>query len=80
MDRKTIVGSANKGWILDRKTPEELKSKIERVPLSTRVKEETRQILEKEAKKVKTSLSDLTAGILDEYADWLINKRKNKGN
>lgn len=72
--------SASKGWILDRKTPEELKSKFERVPLSTRVKEETRELLEKEAKKVGTSLSDLTAGILDEYVEWLISKRKNKGN
>ena len=64
---------------LDRKTPEELKSKFKREALSTRVKHSTLQILKSEAKTAKTSLSDLAAGVLDEYAEWLVKKRKQQG-
>jgi hypothetical protein len=53
------------------KTPDELVSNFERTPLSTRVKTKTRTSLEKEAKRLKTSLSDLAAGILDDYVQWL---------
>lgn len=64
---------------VDRKTPEELKSKFKREALSTRVKLSTLQILKSEAKSAKTSLSDLAAGVLDEYAEWLSKKRKQQG-
>lgn len=60
------------------KTPDELVSNFERTPLSTRVKTKTRASLEKEAKRLKTSLSDLAAGILDEYVQWL-NEEQIKG-
>lgn len=63
-----------------RKIPEELKSKYKREALSTRVKAETHQILEQQAKKIKTSLSDLSAGILDEYAEWLTARHTKQGN
>lgn len=53
------------------KTPDELVSHFERIPLSTRVKSKTRSTLEKEAKRLKTSLSDLAAGVLDDYVAWL---------
>lgn len=53
------------------KTPDELVSHFERKPLSTRVKASTRITLEKEAKRLKTSLSDLAAGVLDDYVAWL---------
>lgn len=53
------------------KTPDELVSNFERTPLSTRVKTKTRATLLKEAKRLKTSLSDLAAGVLDDYVAWL---------
>lgn len=54
----------------DRKTPEMLTTRAKREPLSTRVKETTKEILDAAAEKADTSLSDLTAAILDDYAEW----------
>ena len=53
-----------------RKTPEELVSKIQKQPLSTRIKVETYKALEEIANNVGTSLSDLSAGILEDYVQW----------
>ena len=63
---------------VSRKTPEELVSKIQKQPLSTRVKVETYEALELIAKEVGTSLSDLSAGILDDYVHWYEDERKKK--
>ncbi len=60
------------------KSPDELVSNFERKPLSTRVKTKTRTTLEKEAKRLKTSLSDLAAGVLDDYVAWLEEQNKIK--
>lgn len=61
-----------------RKTPEELISKTHKQPLSTRVKVETYEALEQIAKDVGTSLSDLSAGILDDYVHWYEEEGKAK--
>jgi hypothetical protein len=61
-----------------RKTPEELVSKTQKQPLSTRVKVETYEALEHIAKEVGTSLSDLSAGILDDYVQWYEEEGKKK--
>lgn len=68
--------------IVKRKTPEELISKSQKQPLSTRVKVETYKALEIIADEVGTSLSDLSAGILEDYIHWYAeegkkNSRKN---
>jgi uncharacterized protein (DUF1778 family) len=64
----------------ERKSPEMLDIKSKREPLSTRVKESTKVLLETAADKAGTTLSDLTAAILDDYADWLatLNNKKKK--
>jgi len=62
-----------------RKTPEELISKTQKQPLSTRVKVETYEALEQIAKDVGTSLSDLSAGILDDYVHWYEEEGKKTG-
>ena len=53
-----------------RKTPNELVSKIKKQPFSTRIKVETYKTLKQIAREVGTSLSDLSAGILDDYVHW----------
>ena len=53
-----------------RRTPDELKSKTSKQPLSTRVKTTTYEALEKISAKHKTSISDLSAGILEDYVQW----------
>ena len=53
-----------------RKTPEELISKTQKQPLSTRVRVETYKALEEIAEEIGTSLSDLSAGILEDYVQW----------
>lgn len=55
-----------------RKQPKLLITKTKRVPLSTRVKTNTKQTLMVAAKEAKTSVSDLTAAIVDDYCEWLI--------
>lgn len=62
-----------------RKTPEELVSKTQKHPLSTRVRVETYDALEKIAEEVGTSLSDLSAGILDDYVKWFEEENKKSG-
>ena len=59
-----------------RKTPQELVSRTQKHPLSTRVKVETYRALEHIAKEVETSLSDLSAGILEDYVRWYEEEKK----
>jgi hypothetical protein len=54
-----------------KKSPEQLKVRGQKVPLSTRVRAQTRESLEQAAKEADTTLSDLTAAILEDYAEWL---------
>jgi uncharacterized protein (DUF1778 family) len=62
-----------------KKSPEELVTRNhKREPLSARVKSDTKKTLEKAAKSAGTSLSDLAAAILDDYADWLSEQSKRK--
>lgn len=63
---------------VERKTPEELVSRTQKHPLSTRVKVETYEALELIAKEVGTSLSDLSAGILDDYVHWYQSQPKGR--
>lgn len=55
-----------------KKTPEQLKVRGQKVPLSTRVRTHTKEILENAANNSSTTLSDLVAAILEDYADWYI--------
>lgn len=55
-----------------------VKSEDERTPLSTRVKVETKELLEKEAKSRKVTVSTLAAAILDDYTSWLNTELKSK--
>lgn len=48
----------------------------ERVPLSTRVKKETKEFLEREAKSRKLTVSTLSAAILDDYSQSFQQPRK----
>lgn len=48
----------------------------ERVPLSTRVKKETKDFLEREAKARKLTVSTLSAAILDDYSQSFQQPRK----
>ena len=50
----------------------------DRVPLSTRVKSETKRLLGAEAKKRKVKTSAIAAAILDDYAGWLAGQIKAK--
>ncbi len=59
-----------------KKTPEQLKVRGQKVPLSTRVREQTRKVLEQAAEESSTTLSDLTAAILEDYAEWLEGHQK----
>ena len=54
-----------------RKSPADLTLKSKRTPLSTRVKSDTKRVLAQAAKTAKTTVSDLSAAILDDYAEWL---------
>lgn len=49
-----------------------------KVPLSTRVKEETKSILEIESSKKNTNVSALAAAILDQYVKWIKSNGKTK--
>jgi predicted HicB family RNase H-like nuclease len=61
----------------EKKVPENLVTRAStRVPLSARVKEETKEALAKAADGAGTSLSDLAAAILDDYAEWLMARKK----
>lgn len=65
----------------NKKTPAELVTRAQkREPLSARVKTDTKRILTRAAKEAKSSLSDLSAAILDDYAEWLDLQNKGKKN
>jgi uncharacterized protein (DUF1778 family) len=51
--------------------PSEMPKGDKRVPLSARVKEETRDALAKAAKEQKLSIGLIVSNILDDYVDWL---------
>jgi hypothetical protein len=54
--------------------PKEMKRKSERTPVSARIRAETKEIIEREAKKGGVSLGEVIATVLDDYGAWL---RKN---
>lgn len=63
----------------EKKAPEALVTRASsRVPLSARVKDSTKETLTKTAEKVGTSLSDLAAAILDDYAEWIEGQKKGR--
>lgn len=64
---------------IQRKVPKQLITKTQKHPLSARVKVETYKALEKIADEVGTSLSDLSAGILDDYVHWYEEEGKKTG-
>jgi uncharacterized protein (DUF1778 family) len=43
----------------------------DRVPVSARIRKSTRQLLEREAKKVGLSLAEVVSSTLEDYAHWL---------
>ena len=51
--------------------PEEMQSRKERMPLSTRVMTSTFEVLSEAATLSELSLAELVANILDDYASWL---------
>lgn len=57
------------------KKPSELVKEEVREPISARVKESTMKTLEAEAKGLGVKTAALTAAVLDDYADWIRNKR-----
>lgn len=62
-----------------KKSPEELVTRAhKREPLSARVKTDTKKILTRAADEVGTSLSDLAAAILDDYAVWIASQKKGR--
>lgn len=64
---------------VNRKTPDELISKTQKQPLSARVKVETYEALKNIAKQTGASISDLTAGILEDYVQWYLEEGKKRG-
>jgi hypothetical protein len=53
------------------KRPEEYAVKEPRTPVSTRIKMESREALEKAAKKAGLTLSELIGNVIDDYAKFL---------
>ena len=53
-------------------------SRKERVPLSTRVKTDTKETLEKAAKEAGLALSEFVANVLDDYGDWYLKAKKKR--
>jgi uncharacterized damage-inducible protein DinB len=53
------------------KKPQEYAAKPPRTPVSARVKETSKETLEKAAKRAGMPLAELLAHIVDDYADWL---------
>jgi len=51
--------------------PKDMNSRKDRVPLSTRVLQETKALLEEAADAHELSIAELTSNILDDYANWL---------
>lgn len=58
------------------KKPSDLVKDETREPISARVKQSTLRTIESEAKNLGVKTAALTAAILDNYADWLIEKGK----
>jgi hypothetical protein len=58
--------------------PNEMPVEPARFPLSTRVKAETKAILEKAAKANHLPLASLAANVLDDYAAWLCAQGKSE--
>lgn len=58
--------------------PKEMGSRKERVPLSTRILLDSKEILERASQENGLSLAELTANVLDDYAKWLIEEKKKK--
>ena len=58
--------------------PSEMTSRKERVPLSTRVKTDTKETLEKAAKEAGLALSEFVANVLDDYGDWYLKAKKKR--
>ncbi|MGK5086016.1 hypothetical protein WDW86_00515 [Bdellovibrionota bacterium FG-2] len=61
------------------KRPAEMKIKAdERVPVSTRIHESTRDFLNREAEKNGLSLALLLSNVIEDYATWLRAESKKK--
>ncbi len=56
--------------------PKEMESKEKRSPVSTRLKDSTKEALEKAAKAHDLTLAELISNILDDYSDWLSQSRR----
>ena len=54
--------------------PEQMSSRKDRVPLSTRVTTDTQEALADAAKKAKLSVAEFVANVLDDYVKWLKDK------
>jgi hypothetical protein len=63
--------------LIKRKTPVELKTRLKKKPLSTRIRASSLETLKKMSKNAKTTLSDLTAGIIEDYVEWYETEQKN---
>ena len=56
--------------------PSEMQPESDKVPISARIKSESRKTLQEEAKRNKLSLSLLVSNILEDYVDWLESQAK----
>lgn len=62
----------------DRKLPCNMLVKKKRVPISGRVLEETKAVLELHAEKNGMSLTEIVGHVLDDYVVWLVQELKKK--
>jgi hypothetical protein len=58
--------------------PSEMTREDKRVPVSARIKKETRDLLVKAAKEQKLSIGLIVANILDDYVMWLESESKKR--
>lgn len=56
---------------MTRRTPEQMKVKDKKIPVSCRIKESTHALLEKRSKKAGLSLSRLLEEVIEDYCVWL---------
>jgi hypothetical protein len=61
---------------MERRLPRDMIAKKKRVPVSTRILEETNAVLLVHAKKNQMSLAELVAHVLDDYVIWLVRTLK----
>jgi len=61
-----------------RRLPRDMAARKKRVPLSSRVPEETAAVLRHHARKHGLSLAELTAHVLDDYVAWLLAELKER--